>query len=86
MDNGNVTVSFSITVKGAIGGSFEMPRDAYEQLRARWEARGNCHDETELAEKLLGMAPLNYFDHLMVDEMEIEDLDSKNATEPAHDR
>lgn len=72
-----VNVRFSIDVRGMIGGSFEMGRDEYERLLAKYEGgRRSSHAETDLAEELLGLAPLNYFDYLNVDEMEITDLET----------
>lgn len=72
-----VEVSFRIKVDGMIGGSFEMPRADYERLRAKWEARGNHHEETDLADELLGLAPFDYFRYLNVEDMEIEEMEIK---------
>jgi hypothetical protein len=73
-----VNVKFRIKVEGQIGGSFDMPRKEYKRLLAAWEKRGNVHEETDLADEMLALAPFNYFDHLMVDEMEIEEFEEKS--------
>lgn len=35
-----VEVSFSITVEGTVGGSFDMDRAMYERIKEKWEAGG----------------------------------------------
>lgn len=73
-----VEMRFSIQVRGSMGGSFTVDKADYEKLRKKWEGGSGCrHDDTDLAEELLALAPFNYFDHLIVDEMEIQDLDEK---------
>lgn len=68
-----VEMRFSIKVDGRVGGSFEVDRAVYERLLKKWEA-GTRRNDTALAEELLALAPFNYFQHLMVEDMEIEDL------------
>ena len=70
-----VKVRFDIRVEGRIGGSFEMSEADYKRLSAKLESRGNHHQETDLADELLSLAPFNYFEHLMVDDMEIDDFE-----------
>ena len=80
-----VEVSFTIMVRGMVGGSFEMDREDFERIQKRWESRLSSHRETELADELLGFAPFDYMRHLNIDEMEIEELDEatqqRNAQE-----
>lgn len=76
-----VQVNFQINVRGMIGGSFDIDADEYAEIERKWRKRKNSHDETDLAEELLSCAPFNFFNHLNVDEMEIEELDSKELTE-----
>lgn len=70
-----VEVSFSITVEGMVGGSFDMDRTMYERIKEKWEAGGRHHDETDLADELLSHAPFDFMRHLNIEAMEIEELD-----------
>lgn len=74
-----VNVSFRIDVRGMIGGSFEMSKSDFDRLMKKYEGgRRSSHAETDLADELLGLAPLNYFDHLNVDEMEITEFEEES--------
>jgi hypothetical protein len=75
-----VNVKFTILVKGMIGGSFEIDRDVLADLRKRMgPGRRKSHEETDIADELLSHAPFNYFDHLNVDEMEIEEMEEEST-------
>lgn len=79
MENEKVEVSFTIRVQGMVGGSFEIDKKDFKQIKERWESRPLRHDATDLADKLLGLAPFDYMKYLNIEEMEIEDLDSAQA-------
>ena len=81
MSNKRVQVNFQINVRGMIGGSFDIDADEYAKIEKRWGKRKSSHEETDLADELLSYAPFNFFNHLNVDKMEIEELDSEELTE-----
>lgn len=70
-----VEVKYHILVRGYIGGSFDMDAKEYAKLRAQWEKRGNRFGETELAHEVIDWSRMG-FDHLNIDEMEIEEFDA----------
>jgi hypothetical protein len=70
-----VNVRYSIQVRGSIGGSFEISQSDFRRLSKALQDRRSSHQETDLAEDFMSLAPFNLFDHLNVDEMEIEQFD-----------
>lgn len=79
MENEKVEVSFTIRVQGMVGGSFEIDKKDFERIKERWESRPLSHEETDLADELLSLAPFDYMRYLNIEDMEIEDLDSAQA-------
>lgn len=73
-----VNVKFRIDVRGMIGGSFEMPEREYTKLLKKWQTRHTSHEDTEISEDLLALAPFDYFQHLNVGDMEITELGKDN--------
>lgn len=70
-----VEVSFTITLEGMVGGSFDMDRAMYERIKEKWEGAGGLrHDATDLADELLCHAPFDFMRHLNIEDMEIEEL------------
>ena len=78
MSEETVTVSFTILVRGTVGGSFEVSKKDFDRINEKWESRLSSHRETELAEELLGLASFDYMRYMDIDELEIEDLDEVN--------
>lgn len=77
-----VEVSFSITVEGMVGGSFDMDRTMYERIKEKWEGAGGLrHDATDLADELLYHAPFDFMRYMNIETMEIEDLSSEEESD-----
>jgi len=71
-----VKVSFRIEVKGYVGGTFELDKAKYDELREKFEDSPRGYDAEVLAEQVMDLSKID-LRFLNVDDMELEEFDEE---------